>query len=74
MGDLTEGERKRLPRSDFIFPERAPGPGSYPYPDKAHARDALARVEQHGTPEERRAVRRKVHERYPDIDESDDDG
>jgi hypothetical protein len=63
--------RKRLPRSDFAIPEKAPGPGSYPIPDRAHARNALARVAQFGTPSEKRRVREAVHRKYPDIEEGE---
>lgn len=70
MATLTAAQRRRLPRRSFAIPEKAPGPGSYPIPDKAHARNALARVAQHGSPEEKRRVREAVHRRYPGIDES----
>lgn len=43
MSKLSSGQRASLPRSAFVFPERAPGPGSYPIPDRAHAVDALSR-------------------------------
>ena len=68
MAELDAAARKRLPRSDFAIPEKAPGPGSYPIPDEAHARDALARVAADGSPEEQARVRRAVHERFPDIE------
>jgi len=35
----------------------------------SHARNALARVSQHGTPSERERVRRAVYARYPDLKE-----
>ena len=70
MSRLPWERRKRLPKKDFAIPEKAPGPGSYPIPDEAHARNALARVAQHGTPEEQRRVREAVHRRYPDIEEA----
>jgi hypothetical protein len=68
MAALDTAARKRLPRSDFAIPEKAPGSGSYPIPDEAHARDALARVAANGSPEEQARVRRAVHERFPDIE------
>ena len=37
MAKLTAAERKALPKSDFAVPSKAPGPGSYPIPDKKHA-------------------------------------
>lgn len=62
MGLLSTVARKRLPASDFAGPNR-----SYPIPDKSHARNALARVSQHGSPAEKQAVRAAVHRRYPGI-------
>lgn len=41
MARLTAAERRALPKSDFGVPSKAPGPGSYPMPDKKHA--ALAK-------------------------------
>lgn len=58
---LTAVQRAMLPKSDFVFPDKAPGPGSYPIPDRTHAEDALARAA--GKPEEA-AVRRAVCVRY----------
>ena len=72
MAILTAEERKKLPESAFALAGRR-----YPLIDEAHARDALARVAQHGSPAERLVVRRKVHKKYPKIDmapDSDGDG
>lgn len=44
MGTLTSRQRNRLRSSQFAIPERAPGPGSYPINDPAHARAAVASV------------------------------
>ena len=41
MAKLTIRMRKALPKSEFAGPD-----GSYPIPDKSHARNALARVSQ----------------------------
>ncbi|HXW78996.1 MAG TPA: hypothetical protein VEJ84_05830 [Acidimicrobiales bacterium] len=68
MAELSSEQRARLPRSDFAIPEKAPGSGSYPIPDEAHARDALGRVEQYGTPEEKRRVVAAVKRKYPDME------
>jgi len=68
MAELSSEQRARLPRSDFAIPEKAPGSGSYPIPDEDHARDALGRVEQHGTPEEKRRVVAAVKRKYPDME------
>lgn len=67
MAKLTAKDRKALPRSDFALPGRR-----YPLNDENHARNALARVAQHGTPAEQRQVRAKVHAKYPDIDQHAD--
>lgn len=61
---LTAAARKRLPRSAFVFPEKAPGSGSYPIHDRSHAVNALARSS--GKPEEGR-VRAAVCRRYPSL-------
>lgn len=68
MGELSSEQRARLRRSEFAIPDKAPGSGSYPIPDEAHARDALARVAQHGTPGEQAQVRAAVKRRFPDIE------
>ena len=63
MAKLTAAQRNALPRSDFAQPSKR----KYPINDKSHARNALARVSQHGTTAEKRKIRRKVAERYPSI-------
>lgn len=68
MARLTTAERKRIPSKEFAGPDR-----SYPIPDIAHARNALARVAQHGTEAEKKRVRAAVHRKYPGIDKSDAD-
>ena len=62
MATLTTKERKAIPRTDFALPGRR-----YPIENKAHARNALARVSQNGSAEEKEAVRREVARRYPKI-------
>lgn len=62
MAKLTTAARKKLPASDF-----AGGKGHYPIEDKAHARNALSRVSQFGSPSLKAKVRAKVHAKYPDI-------
>jgi len=63
VAKLTAAQRNALPRSDFAQPSKR----KYPINDKAHARNALARVSQHGTADEKRKIRRKVAQRYPSI-------
>ncbi len=68
MGMYSYAQRKRMPRSDFALPsKREGGKGGYPIADKAHARNALARVAQHGSPNEKARVRGKVHAKFPSI-------
>jgi len=62
MAKLTAKARKKIAPKNFALPG-----GRYPIEDKSHARNALARVSQHGTPAEKSAVRRKVHAKYPGI-------
>jgi len=57
-------ERKKLSKKSFALP----GKRKYPIPDKAHARNALARVAQHGTPAEQKKVEAAVKKRYPSLD------
>ncbi len=65
MSELTAAERDALPDSAFALSGRR-----YPIHDIAHARNALARVDQHGTPEERKKVRAAVYHRYPSIEQN----
>jgi hypothetical protein len=67
VAELTTKARKRLPKKQFAIPGKAPGSGSYPIHDKVHARNALARVAQHGSPSEKARVRAAVHRKYPDL-------
>ena len=59
---LTSKARSHLKASSFALPG-----GRYPIPDKAHARNALARVAQNGTPEEQAKVKRAVARKFPTI-------
>jgi hypothetical protein len=60
-GRLTAAERRSLPLSDFVFPERR----AYPIHDQAHANAALSQVSRWGTPEEKAKVFAAVAKRYP---------
>lgn len=58
----------KLPKRDFAVKKGGKeGHGAYPIEDKAHARNALARVSQFGTPAEKAEVRRAVHKKFPNI-------
>lgn len=50
MAKLSMAERRNLPLSDFAVPSKAPGPGSYPEPDRAHAQAAEGLAAMHGGP------------------------
>lgn len=63
MAKLTSKERNNLPSSDFAIPSQR----AYPIEDAAHARDALARVVQHGSPEQIAQVRSAVRKHYPNL-------
>jgi hypothetical protein len=70
---LTTKERKELPSSELANPKKeGEESGSYPIPDKAHARNALARVSQFGSPAMKKKVRAKVHKEFPEIGKSSD--
>ena len=63
MARLTSQQRKNLPRKAFAVR----GKRAYPINDASHARNALARVAQHGTPKQKAMVRAAVRSRYPRI-------
>lgn len=69
MSKLSEAQRKAIPKSKFAIPSKAPKSGSYPIPDRNHARDALARSS--GKSEEG-AVRAAVAKRYPGLVQNKD--
>jgi hypothetical protein len=60
MAKLTTAQRKALPKSAFAVPSKAPGPGSYPMPDKAHAANAKARASQFGSSSTKAVVSKKA--------------
>jgi len=62
MAKLTTETRKEIPSKDFAGPDR-----TYPIEDKAHARNALSRVAQDGSPALQAKVRAAVHSKYKDI-------
>jgi hypothetical protein len=62
MAVLTAKGRKRIAPGNFALPG-----GRYPIHDAAHARNALARVSQHGTAAEQQKVKAAVRRKYPGI-------
>lgn len=63
MAPLTPKKRKSLKKSSFAVP----GKRAYPINDANHARNALARVAQNGTPAQKKQVRAAVHKKFPGI-------
>lgn len=63
MAKLTGKQRKKLTSSQFAMPAQR----KYPINDKAHARNALSRVAQSGTPAQQKQVRAAVKRKYPSI-------
>jgi hypothetical protein len=64
--ELTTEAREKLPEKAFAL-----AGGRYPINDAAHARNALARVSQFGTPGEKSKVRSAVHKKFPGIGEGE---
>lgn len=60
---LTTDKRNRLKSSTFALSSER----KYPIDTIARARNALARVSQHGTPDEKKRVRAAVYRKYPSI-------
>lgn len=67
--ELTSAKREKLKESSFALPDDR----AYPIHDEVHARNALARVAQHGTKAEQKKVREAVAKKYPGIEISGDD-
>jgi hypothetical protein len=59
----TKAGRARMAPSSFAIPEEK----AYRIDDPAHARNALSRVAQNGTPSEKARVKAAVHRKYPSI-------
>ena len=66
MAKLTTKMRNSRPKKVFAIPATR----EYPIPDKAHAVDALDRVEVNGTPQQKAQVRAAVRRRFPDLPSS----
>jgi hypothetical protein len=62
MAKLNSKQRKALPARSFAGPGR-----SYPINDTNHAKNALARVSQFGSPELQSKVKAKVKAKFPAI-------
>ena len=60
---LTANERAHISKKNFA----EPGQKKYPIEDMNHARNALARVSQNGSPAEKEKVRAAVDRKYPSL-------
>lgn len=61
---LDTNARHHIAHKNFALPGER-----YPIEDKVHARNALARISQHGTEAEKEKVRAAVHRKYPGIEQ-----
>jgi hypothetical protein len=68
MAKLSTDERKAIPTKSFAEPDKR----KYPIENEAHARNALSRVAQSGTPAEKAKVKRAVKKKYPSIGKNKD--
>ena len=59
---LSTQQRKSLPDTEFIFPDKAPGPGSCPIPDAAHGEKALQICRG-----DKDVIHRKVCSKFPSL-------
>jgi hypothetical protein len=62
VAKLTTKGRNAIKGSNFALPGRR-----YPIENASHARNALSRVSQFGTPAEKSRVRSAVKRKYPNI-------
>jgi hypothetical protein len=63
MAKLSSAARKALPAKAFAEPDKR----KYPIENEAHARNAVSRVAQSGTPAEKSKVKSAVKKKYPSI-------
>lgn len=63
MAKLKAASRKKIASKNFALPAEK----AYPIHDRSHAANALARVSQHGSSSQKKAVRSKVCSKYPSM-------
>jgi hypothetical protein len=63
MAKLSSAARGALPAKAFAEPDKR----KYPIENEVHARNALSRVAQSGTPAEKAKVQSAVKNKYPSI-------
>ena len=66
-GETLRRRSKALPAKFFAEPDKR----KYPIENEAHARNALSRVAQSGTPAEKAKVKAAVKKKYPSIGKKD---
>ena len=64
MAKLNAKARNSLPKADFALP----GKRGYPIEDRGHAKSALGRVSEFGTPSQKKTVRAKVAKKFPGME------
>ena len=74
-GKLSAKTRQKMPKADFALPGKGEGPkgagaGSYPIPDKKHARLALAYGKRFASSAELSTIREKVDKKFPRLRDS----
>ncbi len=62
MAVIHAAARRALKSSQFALP----GKRGYPIPDEEHGRKAV-QMAPHASPSEQATIKRKVHEKFPDI-------
>jgi hypothetical protein len=67
VAKLSTSARKALPTKSFAEPDKR----KYPIENEAHAKNALSRVSQSGTPAEKAKVEAAVKKKYPSIGKND---
>lgn len=60
MAKLTERQKKAVPKSQRGLPNKS-GTGSYPMPDKLHARVAKAYAKRYASPAEQAKINAKAN-------------
>ena len=67
MAKLSMAQRRALPKSAFLVPSKAPGPGSYPVPDKKHVRAAIGLAGMHHGHAAAMAKKRQIARKKPNL-------
>lgn len=64
---LNSKQRKDLSKGEFVYPDKAPGPGAYPIDTRARAIAALSRAADPANSGDLATVQAKVYAKYPDL-------